>query len=165
MTNEPQTPSVNATELSEGPSSSAEIPGSQVPPSRSRRNFDARKDVLFKALAYGHLDYLEEQDIQIISRDRLKASLAGRRAEEYFLELLEETSDDDLHLGVLSRNLENPIRRLFYSDPEVFEHYLFTHSLPLLTFEQQSLIVVITELPEHLLDLFSGNFWQELVGD
>ena len=131
----------------------------------STSNVNERKQVVFKALAYGHLDLLEEDDVQLISREELKVSLAkGGRAAKYFWELFEETTEDDVRLGVLARDFEDPTRRLFYSDPEVFEHYLLTRSLPILTFEDQSLIVMLTELPEQLLDFFPETFWSKLVG-
>ena len=126
-------------------------------------NFEAKQQVLFKALAYGHLNCLAEEDIEIISRERLRSALAGRRAEGYFWELIEETSDYNVLFGILSRDFEDPSRRLFYSDPEVFEYYLNTHSMSLLTFEDQARIVILTKLPDRLLDLFPETFWHNLV--
>ena len=114
-------------------------------------------------MAYGHLDLLDENDVEVISRGELKARLAERPVENYFWSLLEETTDDDVILGILPTQFEDPSRRLFYSDPEVFEHYLITHSLPLLTFEDQSVIVMLTELPEHVIDLLTEDFWSKLV--
>ena len=93
----------------------------------------------------------------------MQSALAGRRAEGYFWELIEATIDSDVRIGLLPRGFEDPSRRLFYSDPEIFEYYLTTHSMPLLTFEDQARFVILTELPDRLLDLYPDTFWLKLV--
>ena len=93
----------------------------------------------------------------------MQSALAGRRAEGYFWEMIEATIDSDVRIGLLPRGFEDPSRRLFYSDPEIFEYYLTTHSMLLLTFEDQARFVILTELPDRLLDLYPDTFWLKLV--
>ena len=124
-----------------------------------------RSSFLRTVLTYGHLDLLEPQNLRFISRDELINSLNTEKIPEQWLaQIAANTTDEEVKVAVL----EDPIpemcyQRLFFSEPEVFQRHLDNEELPLLTMERQMRVVLITDLPEDLLELKPTNFWKHWV--
>jgi len=121
-----------------------------------------REDFLRKTLAYGHLDLLNGSDMQIISRTDFLGLLGnGKQAEQWLADLLAECDEDEVKYAILNPCAgQNNFQRLFFSEAVVFQRYLNNEALPLLTLEDQVKTVLITELPQNLLELKPTRFWE-----
>ena len=129
-----------------------------------------RTSFLSRGLAYGHWDLLQPDDIKFIPRDELVSVLKrDKPSEQWLAELLKDVTDAEAKVAVLTDPiLETSYQRIFYSEPTIFQHYLqlqLKDQLPMLTLESQMRYVLVTSLPEDLLELKPSRFWKFWVID
>ena len=128
-------------------------------------NPDERHAFLREIFMYGHLELLTVQDIQFLSRNELERRLRTNKVtEQFFGQLLAQIPDAHIKFGMLSESYQKTRnRRLFFSEPRVFQAYLGVKDLPLLTSDDQGRILLMTSLPEQLLQLEHSRFWEQWV--
>jgi len=124
-----------------------------------------RSSFLQKALAYGHWDLLQQSDMQFMPRAEFINSLRKEKQPEQWLATLLTASDEaDVKIAVLNpSSLYNSFQTLFFSELDVFQRYIDGEELPLLTLESQMRTVLLTKLPENLLQLKPSLFWENWV--
>ena len=115
-----------------------------------------------KVLAYGHLDVLDPEQLKFLSREEFCASMrADNPAEQWLAEILMDSTDKEVKVATMTEPLlEQCYQRLFYSEPSVFQQYLGGKEIPILTMTCQLQTVMITDLPEDLLELKPRRFWK-----
>jgi hypothetical protein len=100
-----------------------------------------------------------------MSIEDLEHIMGNRKAERWLLHLLrtrKQTSDEEILLMSLPGNsINDAFRRLFFSEPKIFQLYCETQSLPILNIQDNARIAIVTRLPRNLLDLEPKNFWKE----
>ena len=116
---------------------------------------------LQKALAYGHLNVLDSDQLQFVSHAEFCASLRPEvPAEQWLQELISESTDDEVKIAITppEPSLDHCYGRLFYSSPIAFQNFLGGGEIPILTMERQFRTFLITDLPESLLELLPRRF-------
>jgi hypothetical protein len=126
-----------------------------------------RRSVLRKILGYGHWDLLQNHDFHVIARDEFIFSLRQDHLPELWLQkTLDEERYQNCKIAVLNASvMERSYQHLFFSEPDVFQRYIEKGQVPLLSLERQMQVVLITDLPENLLDLQPRRFWDYWVSD
>ena len=122
---------------------------------------------LDRFLTYGHWDFLSPDAFRLLPLKEFIVKLDTCKAAEHWLaNLLSECSEEDVKIGILEDSLmQNHYHTLFFSEPDVFHRYTIEmEDLPVLTLENQMRTVLITSLPESLLELTPRRFWRYWVG-
>jgi len=118
---------------------------------------------LERYLTYGHWDLLAPETFHLVPlKEFIKSLDTIKTAEQWLADILSDCSDEDVKIGVLDDPLmQNHFHTLFFSEPDVFQRYTIeTEKLPLLSLEEQMRTVLITSLPEDLLELTPRRFWK-----
>ena len=102
-----------------------------------------------------------------ISLEDVKNLLGDRKAERWFLDVLQtlkQRNREEIQLLRLPENsIEDGFHRLFFSEPKMLQFYYETRNLPLLNIENNAKLALLTPLPDDLLELEPKTFWKKWV--
>jgi hypothetical protein len=114
-------------------------------------------------VAYGHLDLLELEDMEIVTRAEFIRSLGGQTGpEQWLVDILKSATDSEVTIGVVNPSiLLESFQTLFFSEPEVFQRYLDGDEIPFsMAIERQMRTVLITDIGNSLLELKPNRFFK-----